>query len=683
MHRLNNKMIFLKVIVLFLISKKACDELPAVSRFMNSYYDVLDSSSVIKNINDFNNISRILKSLDLYYMVYLVPNHPSFLSNPIVITDRLYTIQAIAFNKIIGFDVSKPFLDYSYFYEMNLVLQFSLINFLKNNQVINRKCDDLSIYNNVKLFNKIGVLTFYTGSVFDEYYCPFIFNNSNIDGLFTLHLSNTFIRKNYLSFMNANMSIYKFESNVSYLFINGYYLNADERTLHKNIYKETETLKYTGIIGGLKSGVFYDLKSLKKLYLELDDLRSFLHKSTEWIKYLNGDIYVKDDQDSLTSFLKEKKYDIFILGINIKQEYTFPYEDFCLFKNYPHTKLVLTSLFNFESNQKDRKCSCTVQWLYKNKHIYENYIDYVNNKSLDNFELSSYTNRHVNKIYYPCSNQMDKCYFESTAQKCNRSLLKPKKYYKTLTEYDTSYENSIIFFISQIILMPLFSIIGFISNLFSFLSIRRASDLRKDTIYKLSKVNNIINAFYCAISLLKLVDTCIKDGSIYCPYYRMNTIVQYFDIFITKYLFSSLRICSYLIETIIAYNCLFLLIRESRFKFNKPIRASLTLIVGFSFGINFVIIRQYNVNQYYQSEEFPFDFYSFFNCMDTYSSSCWIKKYSFIIFYDILTGPILIGLLVIHLFIFLYKAYQFNKENTENKRIIRTKAKIEKKRNLI
>ena len=69
---------------------------------------------------------------------------------------------------------------------------------------------------------------------------------------------------------------------------------------------------------------------------------------------------------------------IYLFDFKFKgKTYDFPEDDFCLFKNFPHNKLVRPII----STKADLECSCTLLWLLKYKNIYT--IDGVNPMETD------------------------------------------------------------------------------------------------------------------------------------------------------------------------------------------------------------------------------------------------------------------------------------------------------------
>jgi hypothetical protein len=58
----------------------------------------------------------------------------------------------------------------------------------------------------------------------------------------------------------------------------------------------------------------------------------------------------------------------------INPDYTFPDEDFCMFLDFPHNRLVFPILFGFEHI----KCTCTLMYLVQYSHTYNDVLTKLN-----------------------------------------------------------------------------------------------------------------------------------------------------------------------------------------------------------------------------------------------------------------------------------------------------------------
>lgn len=114
-------------------------------------------------------------------------------------------------------------------------------------------------------------------------------------------------------------------------------------------------------------------------------------------------------------------------------------------------------------------------------------------------------------------------------------------------------------FLTQIIISPWICVCGIIMCTASILTIKNKnmkSHLSSE-FFRYSLLNNIFNLIYCLLIILKLVNKCIVNNSIYCPVYYKKEVVQYMDLIFLKYISASVKLCSCLSE---------LMISVSRFK---------------------------------------------------------------------------------------------------------------------
>ena len=141
-----------------------------------------------------------------------------------------------------------------------------------------------------------------------------------------------------------------------------YILNADlfKQTNRVNINKASNLLY-------IQEKTFFHLDSVKKLELNDINFKRVITRSRRFLKYLNGNQPVVDlDHQELTQSMVEN---VFQLVIWIRDGLYFNGEhDICLFKNFPHNKLVFPFLLY---TNESFPCTCTVYWLYKYVNKYQ------------------------------------------------------------------------------------------------------------------------------------------------------------------------------------------------------------------------------------------------------------------------------------------------------------------------
>jgi hypothetical protein len=156
----------------------------------------------------------------------------------------------------------------------------------------------------------------------------------------------------------------------------------------------------------IQSDLFSSLEFLQEFDFRLGDLGGHVKRpqSLDWMKSLNADFYVDlSDSTALTNPANRYKEFKLILG-DMSGSYEFPDQDFCLFKNFPHSKWV----FPFIYTKPDLECSCTLIWLVKYWRYYS-FPYQIQTQSLNkcNFTISSF------------ENSVKECEFEKRVRECN------------------------------------------------------------------------------------------------------------------------------------------------------------------------------------------------------------------------------------------------------------------------
>jgi len=123
-------------------------------------------------------------------------------------------------------------------------------------------------------------------------------------------------------------------------------------------------------------------------------------RKNKWLEHLNKHINV-NLTDSLKKNLPEAIFlTIYQMYSNVSV-YNYPDEDFCFFRNFPHSKLVLPRLKpNFKSS-----CSCTEIFLIQYSYKFSKYSDYYAD-SVTTFypNLQFYSDEMFQRLYSNCIN---------------------------------------------------------------------------------------------------------------------------------------------------------------------------------------------------------------------------------------------------------------------------------------
>ena len=139
-----------------------------------------------------------------------------------------------------------------------------------------------------------------------------------------------------------------------------YYDKVNSKLVSKQMFENVLEMQFTYVVEDIEVDIFENFKKLKYLHFKLDNFRHFFHQvnGTKWIKNLN--------EAKKSIMLLRFQHPINYTSFNMI--YTYPNEDLCLFKDFPHNNLVYPII----EGGKKLKCTCTLLWLQINAHRYAN-----------------------------------------------------------------------------------------------------------------------------------------------------------------------------------------------------------------------------------------------------------------------------------------------------------------------
>lgn len=480
----------------------------------------------------------------------------------------------------------------SWFRPINLMItiQNSKLFFYTQNLLI-EKCSYLTTDTKKNLFENWFSLSIIFGKniAYMKDLCPYVFSDLTFRTLIFDQLSNTFIRNNYFTFYQPNSSINPITS-LNYLKIDVYRIKIDKTILDNNVFKYVENLLFKGVLDSIDQEIFLNYTKLSQIYFRLKNLREFFYTtSNKWMDSLNQDNQLEDDQkldqfvSQVTSYQTESVV-VFVGFFEEDNKYYYPNEDICLFKDFPHNRAVYPVLYFYNYTTKIN-CSCTILWLQRYKYIYKKYYNMTSDKIYtfkDNFfEIYEYNSQKFN--FYDndmfayqmnpsidglqeksretlpnyCSYQDENflaCNYTTMWSNCEKKSLDFKKEYSNF--YDISVKLYATEFILQIIMMPIFSFIGIISNLMTLFVLRNKNEKEnlKQIFFKYAEVGCVFNIIFCLIMMSKLINFCLISNGIFCPDYYSLYSVQIFDIYMIKFFGSIVKFCSSFTEINVSLN---------------------------------------------------------------------------------------------------------------------------------
>ena len=215
--------------------------------------------------------------------------------------------------------------------------------------------------------------------------CPYVFLNAELKYLGFFQITNSLIFKNQLEFINIDDDIPNINSiglnihYLTYLEISIIFEDLTTKNMCPHIFKTIHNLAIIGSPNSIQTNLFAFLPQIEHIILNIDNLAKFLHQGIDWMTHLNEGLRVNSKD---LSGLKRMLSHIKIININeindrhLTRAYTYPDEDLCLFRNFPHKQLVIPFLPNLD----ELDCTCTIVWLVQNYKIYS--LKYNKNYSI-------------------------------------------------------------------------------------------------------------------------------------------------------------------------------------------------------------------------------------------------------------------------------------------------------------
>lgn len=240
---------------------------------------------------------------------------------------------------------------------------------------------------------------------FEKKMCPIIFRNSNIRNLI---VNDPIGAYGFSSFKTPNNdAIYVLNTNINQMdftysvdnLIQPQWLDADY-ILNPELFIKTDRINLNAArhLAYIKDDTFKRLPGVRKFEINNVPLKQLLTYNRLWLKNLNYKMIPFDlDYISLNESISGN---IFQLLIWVNDDWNFNEEsDICLFKDFPHHRLVFPFLL---FSKPTLPCTCTIYWLYKYFSKYQKLY-----------------NLNQNVVPFHCfeKSYWDKCHFETLFNK--------------------------------------------------------------------------------------------------------------------------------------------------------------------------------------------------------------------------------------------------------------------------
>jgi hypothetical protein len=466
--------------------------------------------------------------------------------------------------------------------------------------------------------------------------CPYVFIKSPLRSISFFEITNSLIYKNTLEFIDVNetdefdMHLNKFEN----LALDIAYERITHKLVEKNVFKHIKFLSLNGIIYNIQTDLFASFREIRLIYISVDNFGIFFHKGLNWLKHLNLGINVSLNETELN--IRHAKYDLkYAMHVIFHEEYSifrdiyeYPNEDLCLFKDFPHHRLVLPTILT----AKIIPCSCTLIWMiqYSNFYLYKNFTYY--RKGLWTLIINVSKSEKVIHCLLDTSNftlEIEGCNFEINFKNCENSKLITSggREVGFFDEKNIVFEFKWLKYLVEVFIQPILCLLGIITNLLTIKVIRNRSTpfLKKNlhnVMYEHQLASSIFNVILCSIKILSLMNICIFPRTSFCSSINEDTATQYFKIYIVNFLGNAVRLgsnFSYMLFSISR----FYLIDTAPSKFFKKLQKINTkifysILTLFCLSFSSFRIFQFKINDFFDvyEQNFPFDAYAVNWCED-------------------------------------------------------------------
>jgi hypothetical protein len=446
--------------------------------------------------------------------------------------------------------------------------------------------------------------------------CSLIFENCLARNIQFGIIVNSLLIKNRLTFIKTgNNQSNVMLPNLNCLIFEMVYGSLTFDLLNVELFQRVRWLRILRYLLEIETNLLSEFKFLEFIEINILNLEKFFHRGTKWLKY---SFYFRSDEEK---DLKKHKIIRFIQIINdtsFVQNYEYPNEDFCLFKYFPHSQLVLPVIIASQA----LTCTCTLKWLQMNYDNFKPYLVVIND--YEKFVNESFNYWIRNELLFQFCDEKIQCDMIELLKRCNIS----KSYAKIVDDVDVYFVIKWLQFILLIILQPLLGCIGILNNFLILVTLRNKEKqkLFKDQMYKHMGINSFFNIIYCLITTLSLINVCINNNShsLFCSSFYAQEWSQYLKIIVQHFLGNVFRTC---VNVSYLFFCLCRLIDSSKLKegkyFKKFLKLNLKLCVFllFTFAILISLFKLFLYQVKWRDgtvggyAEYPLEYFSEITCL--------------------------------------------------------------------
>ena len=330
----------------------------------------------LTNFNNLNELKFNCKHPIEMSILQLIPNTPIIIDNSLELKNlKINSIDiefAFLFTNFKGFELnSNPFKDVlinnefkCYYFHIDSNFDFYLNKTLINAKNCNENLPNLSFMKQTR------VLILEKSNTNSAETCPIVFKNMNLIML-SIKVKLSLIYRNSITFQNVSIK-QDLNCTIFETILSVYRSDLSSKLFNEHVFKTLKILDIYGVINKIEADSFINLNQLHILKIKSQNIKNIFATKNKWLKYLNKDIIV--NQEDLNNFNENILVLLIYQSIENVTYYSYPNEDLCLFKDFPHQRLVVPIL---RPNTKS-ECTCTELFLIQYSNKYTDFIDYLN-----------------------------------------------------------------------------------------------------------------------------------------------------------------------------------------------------------------------------------------------------------------------------------------------------------------
>ena len=405
----------------------------------------------------------------------------------------------------------------------------------------------------IEIFGQVKILWLLGKIFYNNPICPYVFMNTKLENLFLTEISNSLSFKNRVEFVQINKTrgVFFNIKCLFYLNLNFYSEKLTTNNLDTFVFKKIKQPLIQGNLESIDENLFENFNQIIYISIKSDSLINFFHRGTKWINSLNKNLNVNlEDKKNLENHIKKLVSVKFAVQnwLLFNEYYKFPDEDICLFKDFPHSQLVMPLIVFYPIRvSKYEKCSCTLYWLIQNYKYYTfSGFKFLRKEVFMASESEDYffnltVNRCIRRPMLNNNGTIHSCNFSRLFENCNHTTFKTSSF--------NGIQNFIILKwfrnVTEVYIRTILCSFGLITNIFTLkvIRIKKNSKNFNNPMYKHIGFNALFNILFCLIYLFSLMNICIYPNNSFCSSIWRTEFSQYFHIYVILFFGNSLRLC--------------------------------------------------------------------------------------------------------------------------------------------